>query len=117
MRRKTTPTPAPAYSPEQIMAHLRKTAFEQALATLRILKTLSEETSNLDPRRLEISDGLRVVRRALTDTGLDLVRPVIDQLKTLGTNPAAPENLVKLAPVPADAVNDASNQESAQTLG
>lgn len=77
------PTETSQISPSEVLAGLRIQIFNQALQTLAIVKTLNEESSTMHPARAEINEALKVVREALITAGLDLVRPIMRELKKL----------------------------------
>lgn len=84
--RRTAPTDDTASTkqhvdPEHAMQQLRIHIYNQALQTLSIVRTLSDEAPTAHAARQEISDAMKVVRDALVEAGLDLIRPIVSELK------------------------------------
>lgn len=63
------------------LAQARLYVFRSACEALTIAKAVSEEAQTHDSRRPEISEALTLLRKAVTDNGLALLRPMIEQLK------------------------------------
>jgi len=68
-------------TPSEAIARARVFVFRQAVEALAIAKAVTEEATTDDPRRQEISEALKVLRQAVTDTGLEILRPIVTELK------------------------------------
>lgn len=73
----------------QALTQLRVHIYNQALQTLAIVRTLLEEAPTAHPDRMEMSEASRIVREALVEAGLDLIRPIVAELKRAGLKPLA----------------------------
>lgn len=92
-----------AIDPEHALQQLRIHVFNQAIQTLSIVKTLNEEASTMHPNRDEINEALKVVRKALIEAGLDILRPIVVALKRVD--------------VPADAGAHGSDDNATSAVG
>jgi hypothetical protein len=89
-------------NPEAALHQLRAMLFQRAAETLTILAAIRERCSVMDPLSAEINEGLELVGKAYVETGLQLVRPVLEQLRVLQA-----ESALKLVAKPADIQADA----------
>lgn len=68
-------------TPEQSLHQLRARVFSAAHETLTIVKALDEATSCMHPSKPELNEALKVVQDAYISAGLELVRPIVANLK------------------------------------
>lgn len=79
-RKAATKTP----SLEETIHNLRVQVFNNACRSLTVARAVLEEATALDPRTQEISEAVTILRRAVVDNGLELIRPLVSQLKVPG---------------------------------
>jgi hypothetical protein len=97
-------------TPQQAIAQLRVRIFNEAASTLAVIRSLNEEAPTNHPARGEINEALKLVREALVQSGLEIIRPIVAQLRATDL-PAA----LKLLQAPADQAGDAENAATADS--
>lgn len=80
-------------NPEQELARLRVAIYNASLQSLGVAKTISEEARTDHPLRLEITESLRLLKDAVAETGLDVIRPICAQIRQLKSRAAASDTL------------------------
>ncbi len=87
----TTGSSAPELTAEQALAKIRWAVFNRAAEALQVAKLISEEAPTSSPHRAEISDAITLLRQAITQAGLELLRPVIERIKAVSESAPALE--------------------------